>query len=185
MVPKNIEKPKKNTRPPSTIKSEKKKLYTVSKSNSKNIIKKSDSTRNLKSIDKNKSMKTLESNLEKDDIDFVELLPEKYSVRNEKVNNSFKNETKIPEIKITPNISMINKLINNSNDIVNEQKNILENFSEVNKKLTSSEYDIQRLTSKLENDEFSHFAGKYSNCLNQVLENLKTHSEEVENIKCK
>jgi hypothetical protein len=76
-------------------------------------------------------------------------------------------------------------LINNSNDILSEQNSLLEKFQEITKKVTSSDFEIERLFNKNENDEFSIFLEKYGVKLNSIMQKLKVHTEEVEEMKCK
>jgi len=87
-------------------------------------------------------------------------------------------------IKQSPNITEINKVMMKSQDILKEQKIILETFSQVNQKLTASDNEIQNFNNKNENDDISNFMGKYSDCMKLLVEKLKGHAEEVEKIKC-
>jgi hypothetical protein len=89
------------------------------------------------------------------------------------------------EVKITKNVDTISRLINNSNDILAQQTSLLEKCEELTKKVTSSDFEIDRLLTKNESDDFPHFLDKYSNKLGSVLSKLKSHTEEVEEIKCK
>jgi hypothetical protein len=96
-----------------------------------------------------------------------------------------KSKEKIPgEIKITKNVDTINRLINNSHDILSHQNSLLEKCEEISKKITSADFEIERQVHKNENDEFSLFFEKYSHNLTDMMGRLKLHSEEVENIKC-
>jgi hypothetical protein len=88
------------------------------------------------------------------------------------------------EIKITKNVDTIQRLITNSQDIMNEQNSMLENFQEMTKRITSTDYEIERLMNKNENDEFPVFLEKYGSKLSQIMNRLKNHTEEVEEIKC-
>jgi len=118
----------------------------------------------------------------KENIDLVNSIPEKTNNNNFYNDNDFsKNEI----VNVTPNVNGINRVLNNSEEILNDQRKILERFSEVNAKLSNSEFDVQRLFSKLENDDLTLFNDKYSDCLRQVIEKLKCHNEELEGIKCK
>jgi hypothetical protein len=89
------------------------------------------------------------------------------------------------EVKISKNVDTISRLINNSNDILAEQNSILEKYQEITKKITSSDFEIERLLSKNQNDEFQIFLEKYGTKLNQIMQKLKIHEEEMEEIKCK
>ncbi len=89
------------------------------------------------------------------------------------------------EVKITKNIDTINRLIGKSSDILSEQNSLLEKYGEITKKVTSSDFEIERLLNKSENDDFNIFVEKYGSNLNSLLQRLKLHSEEVEEIKCK
>lgn len=91
---------------------------------------------------------------------------------------------KIPEIIMTPNISAINKLLDSSQHILTEQKNIMENFSQLNKNIAETQYEVERLGKKVETEDFSQFINKYSDCLYGVINKLNLHDEELENIKC-
>jgi hypothetical protein len=92
-----------------------------------------------------------------------------------------------PDTKITKNLDILQKLINNSQSILNEQNSLADKFSEITKRITSSDYEIERLTNKNknENEEFVKFFEKYGNKLNQIANRLKIHTEEVEDVKCK
>jgi hypothetical protein len=136
---------------------------------------------NLKNKDLNLN---LEDSIEH--IDLVKSIPENNNINNNIFYNDNQNDLSRNEIvNITPNINGINRVLNNSEEIINEQRKILEKFSEVNSKLANSEFDVQRLSSKLENDDLSLFNDKYSDCLRQVIAKLKSHNEELEEIKCK
>lgn len=165
---------------------------------------------NSKISKKEKSVKinsSINTNNDKEDSAFIELIQEKansiiepkydnYNSNNiigKNLNNSFKrsenSESKLnlnysPEIKITPNINTINKLINSSQEALNEQKNILDNITQLNKRLKSSEFDMQQNMDSAENNDFNNFTDKYLGSLHEVIEKLKIHSEEMENIKC-
>ena len=125
----------------------------------------------------------LNLNDSKEHLDFNYSIPEtsnKFNTNEFDFSNTNRNEGNF----ITPNVNGVNKIINNSEEILNEQRKILEKFSEVNAKLSNSEFDLQRLSSKLENDDLSLFNDKYSHCLEQVIDKLKSHNEELEGIKC-
>lgn len=83
------------------------------------------------------------------------------------------------------NIDVINRLINNSQEILSQQNTLLDKYEDLSKKVTSSDYEIDRLLNKNENDEFNNFLEKYSGNLSHIMQKLKSHTEEVENIKCK
>ena len=144
---------------------------------------------------------------EKEDVSLIDLIQEKgnniIESKNDN-NNNYNNYKKIDqsfkknenydakininyasEIKITPYITLINNLINSSQDTLIEQTNILDNLNELNKRFVSSELEFQRQTNKAENDDFNNFTDKYLGILNEVIERLKCHSEEMENIKSK
>jgi hypothetical protein len=89
------------------------------------------------------------------------------------------------EVKITKNVDTISRLINNSNDILAQQSSLLEKCEELTKKVTSSDYEVERQLGKNENDDFPHFLDKYSSKLGTVLSKIRSHTEEVEEIKCK
>lgn len=89
------------------------------------------------------------------------------------------------EVKITKNVDTISRLINNSNDILAQQNSLLEKCEELTKKVTSSDFEIDRLLTKNESDDFPHFLDKYSSKLGGVLNKLRSHTDEVEEIKCK
>jgi hypothetical protein len=166
---------------------------------SKNNLAKTNREKNQKHV------KLMDNSLDnKDAMDFIDLIQEQGNNNNLKNvnnnNNNFNRENKtensdlhkhfssMPEaepIKITPNIAEINNLLANSQQALSFQKNLLENFSELNKKLCVSEFEIQKLTGKLDSEEFAGFSDKYSASLDKVIEKLKNHSEEMENIKCK
>lgn len=147
-----------------------------------------------KSVKINASVNTID---EKEDVALIDLIQEKgnsiMEAKNDKnFNQSFKKNVDFEaknnihfasEIKITPNINMINKLINSSHEVLNEQRNILDNVTELNKRLVSSELELQREVNKTENNDFNNFSEKYLSHLNEVVEKLKDHSEEMENIK--
>lgn len=178
------------------------KLIEGPQNNNRNKSK--EKTSNLKTIKVPKNIdNTMDNN---EDIDLLNLIQEKNknninisqkkenldeSIKNIRNQNNFNNDCEkesikiVPEVKMTPNISAINKLIDSSSNILNDQKKILENFADFGKRLSVSESEVQKLTNKIENDEFSQFVQKYSGCLDEVLEVLKNHNEEVENIKCK
>ncbi len=148
-----------------------------------------------KSVKINASVNTLN---DKEDVSLIDFIQDKgnsiIEAKNDKnFNNSFKKKENLEakvnlsyytsEIKITPNIATINKLINKSQDVVSEQKNILDNITELNKRLVSSEFDLQRQLNKAENDDFNNISDQYLSNLHDVIEKLKTHSEEMENLK--
>lgn len=153
------------------------------------------------SIKNQKQMKIIDNSLDNEDakdlIDSIQVIANENNYNNlvkNIVNNIQKNKTEnadshdhlsINEVKITPNINAINNLIADSQQALSQQKILLENFSELNKKLSASEFEVQKLTGKLDNKEFAGFSYKYSECLDKVIEKLKKHSEEKENIKCK
>lgn len=87
-------------------------------------------------------------------------------------------------IKQSPNITEINKVMIKSQELLKEQKIILENFSQVNQKLATSENEIQNFNSKNESDDISNFMEKYSDSMKLLVEKLLGHAEEVEKIKC-
>lgn len=89
------------------------------------------------------------------------------------------------EVKIGKNVDSIGRLINNSNEILAQQNSLLEKCEMMTKKITASDFEIERLMNKNENDDFPVFLEKYGGKLNQVLGKLKTHTEEAEEIKCK
>jgi hypothetical protein len=164
---------------------------------------------NSKRSKKEKSIKiNASSNMdEKEDVSLIDLIQEKgnsiIESKNDNINNynnykninqSFKknenynakiNFNYASEIKITPYITTINKLINSSQEALKEQTNILDNLNELNKRFVSSELEFQKQTNKAENDDFNNFTDKYLGILNEVIERLKCHSEEMENIKSK
>lgn len=88
------------------------------------------------------------------------------------------------DIKVNKNIDMINRLINGSHEVLAQQEGLIDKINEISGKVAASDYEIDRLLNKNENDEFNTFLDKYSGNLNQVLNRLKSHSEEVDSIKC-
>lgn len=140
-----------------------------------------------------KQIKIIDNSLDNADaMDLIDIIQNKTNennnrdITNENIkNNNFQNRLQKAEIKITPNINEINNLIADSQQALNQQKNLLENISELNKKLSASEFEVQKMTGKLDSEEFSSFSDKYSESLDKVIVKLKNHSEEMENIKCK
>jgi hypothetical protein len=135
---------------------------------------------------KNKDLNSINLNIENsiEEIDILKSIPEKnYNTNNYAEFQNDLNKTEI--VNISPNIIGINRVLNNSEEILNEQRKILEKFSDVNSKMTNSEFDVQRLSSKLENDDLSLFNNKYADCLKQVILKLKSHNQELEEIKSK
>lgn len=135
------------------------------------------------------SLKNKDLNINSEDsVEHIELIK---SIPDNNINNFFNEHqgqndfSRNEAVNITPNINGINRVLNNSEEILNEQRKILEKFSEVNSRLANSEFDVQRLSSKLENDDLSLFNDKYADCLRQVIVKLKGHNEELEEIKCK
>jgi hypothetical protein len=96
-----------------------------------------------------------------------------------------KKSKSVEPIHLTTNIDIINKLITNAQQISDEQEGLLYKFSEITKKVTSNDYEIERLLNKNENEDFSNFIEKYTNNLSDILLKLRNHTEEAENIKCK
>lgn len=148
--------------------------------------KEKENNKEIKSKQRIGNMKNSDLNLMRDDskeeqMDFINSIPENLA----KYKNDFDFTDRNEGTLITPSVNGINKILNNSEEILNEQRKILEKFSEVNAKLSNSEFDLQRLSSKLENDDLSLFNDKYSHCLEQVIDKLKSHNEELEGIKCK
>jgi hypothetical protein len=90
----------------------------------------------------------------------------------------------LSEVKISKNVDTISRLINNSNEIISQQNDLLEKCGDITKKITSSDFEIERLMNKNENDDFSLFLDKYGNKFHNILDRLKSHTEEVEHIKC-
>lgn len=178
-----------------THKSKDKRPVTPLKSDKGSIKDNSKISKKEKSIKINSSVNTIN---EKEDVSLIDLIQEKgnsivESKKERNFNQSFKkhenfdakvNFNYASEVKITPNITTINKLINNSQDVLNEQRNILDNITELNKKLVSSELELQQHANKAENDDFNNQTDKFLCNVNDVIEKLKSHSEEMENIKC-
>jgi hypothetical protein len=78
------------------------------------------------------------------------------------------------------NIEIINKLITNSQAIVEQQDDMLKKYSELSQKFKN---DSKHLTTD-ENNEFFDFLEKYSVNLNNILSKLKKHQEDSSKIKC-
>jgi hypothetical protein len=163
----------------------------------KSDIEKSSSLKNKKNLKQEKigkPIKQIDNSLDndnKDALEFIDLMQEQGNNNNnnnkeKKIENAdLHNHLSIAGgFKITPNITQINNLIANSQQALNQQKNLLQSFSEMNKKLCASEFEVQKLTGKLDSEEFAGFSDKYSASLDKVIEKLKNHSEEMENIKC-
>lgn len=175
---------------------------TIRKKKTSSDKEKSDAAKNKNPQNQN-VVKIIDNSLDhKDDIDFINSIGEQGNMIDVNLNNHFNNfknnnDNKnlngdlhfhlplTPEIKVTPNITEINNLIANSQQALQEQKNILGNLSELNKKFSASETEIQKLTEKLNSEESLGFSDKYGEGLDKVIDKLKNHSEEMENIKCK
>lgn len=195
-----------------SIKKENEKPQKAAASKEKNILSKLLLTSNKNNLtqsnkEKNqKQVKLMDNSIDnKDAMDFIDLVQEqgnKFNLKNINNNNNsnfakenkYENEdlhkhsstmSEAEAIKITPNIAEINNLFADSQQALSLQKNLLENFSELNKKLCASEFEIQKLTGKIDSEEFASFSDKYAKSLDIVIEKLKNHSEEMENIKCK
>jgi hypothetical protein len=95
-----------------------------------------------------------------------------------------KKSKSVEPICLTSNIEVINKLITNTQQIANEQDSLIERFSDITKKVTANDYEIDRLLNRTENDEFISILEKSTNSLSNILTRLKNHTEEAENIKC-
>lgn len=89
------------------------------------------------------------------------------------------------EAKMTKSVDTISRLINNSNEILAQQTNLLDKCEDLTKKITSSDIEIDRLLTKGDNEEFPNFLDKYGSSLNVILSRLKSHTDEVEEIKRK
>ncbi len=100
-----------------------------------NILKIEDS---IKSNNINIMNNTIDNKVENELIDFMQEKKVNFNLNSKSENmiNNYKNTEKpnFNEIKITPNINSINKLINSSQDVLNEQKNLIYNLNEINKK---------------------------------------------------
>jgi hypothetical protein len=81
---------------------------------------------------------------------------------------------------LTKNIEIINKLITNSQSIVELQDDILKKYTELSNRVKN---DNKPLTTD-ENNEFFEFLEKYSVNLNNILTKLKKKSDESNKIKC-
>jgi hypothetical protein len=155
---------------------------TKPNSRSTSITKKSDDSNIPKSKLKKKTIKinvksTAAKSKSKEKI--VTIKPKKKSDEKEKDKES------ASEIKIMKNVDTISRLINNSNEILAQQNSLLEKCEDLTKKVTSSDFEIDRLLNKNENDDFPIFLEKYGSKLNIILSKLKLHTEEVEETKCK
>ena len=89
-------------------------------------------------------------------------------------------------IQTSKNLDTLEKLIKTSQSILSEQNSLADKFSEITKRISSSDYEIERLSNKNrnENEEFGKFFDKYGNNLNQIANRLKIHTDEVEDLKC-
>ena len=103
-----------------------------------------------------------------------------YNTITNRGNNNF-----LTDVKITKNIDTLSRLINNSNNILSHQNSLIEKCEEMTKRITSSDYEIERLINKNESDDFPLFLEKYSSKLQTILGRLKSHTDEVEEMKCK
>lgn len=87
------------------------------------------------------------------------------------------------EVKITKNVDMITRLVTNSNKILSDQNDLIERCKEISQKISSSDFLIDKALNKFNNDDYSESVDKYSYNLSNVLAKLKSHAEEVEQIK--
>jgi hypothetical protein len=101
---------------------------------------------------------------------------------NKKIKKS-KSVDPIP-ICLTKNIEVINKLITNAQQITEEQDTLLANYSEITRKVTSHDYEVERILNKNENEDFITSLEKYSANLTNILAKVRQTSDESENIKC-
>ena len=80
-----------------------------------------------------------------------------------------KEKESVSDIKNMKNVDTISRLINNSNEILAQQNSLLEKCEDLTKKVTSSDFEIERLLNKNENDDFPIFLEKYGSKLNIIL----------------
>jgi hypothetical protein len=85
---------------------------------------------------------------------------------------------------ISKNVETVKRLINNSQTLLNEQNNILDKYQDITKRITQSDFEVERILKKNENDEIENFLDKNGNKLNHIVNRLKTHDDEKEGIKC-
>jgi hypothetical protein len=90
----------------------------------------------------------------------------------------------VEPVCLTNNIEVINKLITNAQQIANEQDDLVHKFSDITKKVTANDYEIDRLLNRSDNDEFINYLEKTTGGLSDILVKLRAHTEEAENIKC-
>jgi hypothetical protein len=95
-----------------------------------------------------------------------------------------KKSKSVEPICLNKNLEVLNKLLTNAQQITNEQDLLINKFSDITKKITANDYEIERLLNKNENDDFAGVLEKYSGNLSHILTKLKNHTEEAENIKC-
>jgi hypothetical protein len=105
--------------------------------------------------------------------------------KSKSTDKKLKKSKSVEPMSLNRNIETLNKLITNAQQITNEQDVLINKFSDVTKKITANDYEIERLLNKNENDDFAGFLDKYTGNLNNILTRLKNHTEEAENIKCK
>jgi len=98
--------------------------------------------------------------------------------------STVKTASSASNISQSKNINTIGRLINKSSDLIAEQNSLLDKYQELAKKFTSSDYEIERLLGKNEYDEFQNFFDKYGGKLNHMMQRLKIHTDEMEEIKC-
>jgi hypothetical protein len=89
----------------------------------------------------------------------------------------------IPEIKICKNIDTLGRLINNSTEILISQDEILKKCEELTKNFAGTDIEVERLLYKNEHDDFTILLEKYGRELKYVMNRLKSHSEEVQEVK--
>jgi hypothetical protein len=89
----------------------------------------------------------------------------------------------IPEIKICKNIDTLGRLINNSTEILISQDHILKKWEELTKNFAGTDIEVEKLLYKNEHDDFTILLEKYGRELKYVMNRLKSHSDEVHEVK--
>jgi hypothetical protein len=97
---------------------------------------------------------------------------------NKTKSNTIKSEPSKPDQEaLLKNIEYIDKLINNSQQIVEQQDFLLNKFSKIN--ITEDDLELNN------NEDFMKHIEKYSKNLNIILSKIKIQNEQNDEIKCK
>lgn len=77
----------------------------------------------------------------------------------------------------------LRRLIGTSNDLLTQQNAILSQCDELAKTISANDYEIDRMKVKQESENFPQVVNTYSENLDNILEKLRKHTNEIENAK--